>query len=76
MAELIDVRCPLPRKDASGKPCNRLVVRVAPGSSGKGYCPRHDDTFDFQVDDFASFNGNMSVEKPLKSDQIAIPEHP
>lgn len=76
VSELIDVRCPLPRKDNSGKQCNRLAVQVAPGSSGKAYCPRHDATFEFQVDDFTAFSGNIAVEKPLQSDQIANPEHP
>lgn len=46
---LVDVRCPLPRGDGTGRTCNRLVVRVKRGSKGEAYCPRHDTTFSFEV---------------------------
>lgn len=57
MAVLVDIRCPLRRKDGSGKPCNALCVRVVPGSSGQAYCRRCEQNFDFHVDDNNSFSG-------------------
>lgn len=73
---LIDVRCPLKRKDDPGKQCNCLCVRVEPGSRGKAYCRRHDVEFEFEVDAHNSISDIMRAEKPLQSDQIATTEHP
>lgn len=62
--DLIDVRCPMERGDGSGKPCNRLCVRVKAGSSGQAHCPRHDKAFEFEVDDFRTISATIKTEKP------------
>lgn len=66
MNSLIEVRCPLKRNGA--KQCNRLCIKVTAGSSGEAYCPKCDQRFNFQVDDYRTFNVNMSTAKPSKSD--------
>lgn len=76
MTELIDVRCPLPRKDNSAKPCNCLCVQVAPGSSGMAYCRRHDTTFEFQVDGINAFSGILSTREAIIERSDRQPEHP
>lgn len=66
MSQLIDVRCPLPSKGRPDKVCNKLCVRVMPGSSGRAFCPRHESEFEFQVDDARSFN-DSSYTQPTPS---------
>lgn len=66
MTQLIDVRCPLPAKGRPDKTCNKLCVRVMPGSSGRVFCPRHEAEFEFQVDDARSFSDN-SYTQPAPS---------
>lgn len=73
---LVEVRCPLKRPDRSNKTCNRLCVRVSPGSSGQAYCPRHDVTFDFEVDDSSTFNAIIIDREAIQSGPTALPEHP
>lgn len=68
MPKLIDVRCPLPSKGKPDKPCNKLCVRVEPGSSGKAYCPRHEVEFEFQVDDSNAFGGILHSREADQSD--------
>lgn len=49
---LVDVRCPLQKyvkKYRSYKNCNRLCIRVNPGSSGEAFCPQCHQTFLFEV---------------------------
>lgn len=74
--QLVDVRCPLPRADGSDKACNRLCVRVTAGSAGQAHCPRHDKTFDFQIDDHKSFDGIIRDREANQSGQPARAEHP
>lgn len=52
--DLVDVRCPFMSKNkATGNvyACNRLIVRVATGSSGEGWCRRCKLTFLFEIVD-------------------------
>jgi hypothetical protein len=52
MAQLIEVRCPYSRvskKNGQTYPCNRLSVKVAPGSSGEAFCTSCDKRFEFDV---------------------------
>jgi hypothetical protein len=66
-SRLVEVRCPLPSLHKAGEACNKLCVRVQPGSSGKAYCSRHDTEFEFQIDDSRTFSANdikSQVEKP------------
>jgi phage FluMu protein Com len=67
MPNLIDIRCPLKRKDTTGKICNRLCVRVEPGSSGQVSCPRCNVPFEFKVDDNSAFNDIITYREPSKS---------
>jgi hypothetical protein len=58
MSELVEIRCPIQlniKDKHTGRAwvCNRLCVRVAPGSKGQAFCPRHDKSFDFEVEDHA-----------------------
>lgn len=49
---LIEVRCPLKtyvKKYKANRTCNRLAVRVEPGSAGEAYCPSCRQTFFFEV---------------------------
>lgn len=49
---LIDVRCPFKFKSKSNNelyPCNRICVRVEPGSKGEILCPSCKLKFDFEV---------------------------
>lgn len=76
MTNLVDVRCPMPSKRNAKESCNKLCVRVTPGSSGTAYCSRHDSSFDFQVDDHHSFDVIIPTEKPFESGPTADIEHP
>lgn len=51
--ELLKILCPLTRSNGTnGKTyvCNKLLVKVAPGSKGEAYCPRCDKHVEFSVD--------------------------
>lgn len=51
---LIEIRCPetvTSKKTGFKYPCNRLCVKVAPGSTGEAWCPSCRITFTFDVDD-------------------------
>lgn len=49
---LILIHCPIPKAGDDGKRhiCNRLIVKVAPGSSGEAYCWTCKKRFDFSAD--------------------------
>lgn len=64
MAKLSDVRCPFDKKGNDGKiySCNKLVIRVYPGSSGEAYCSVCKLTFDFEVDDQSTYKPSVRVK--------------
>ena len=53
MAELIDVNCPFNQRTSKGtspyKKCNRICVRVYPGSAGEVWCRTCRLPFCFEV---------------------------
>lgn len=52
MEKLIDIRCPFKvrnRQTNELMPCNRLCVKVSPGSSGEVWCRSCALKFDFEV---------------------------
>lgn len=54
MQELIEIRCPF-KKRGSNNPnkiylCNRVCVKVRPGSAGEAYCKSCSLPFEFEVD--------------------------
>lgn len=59
-AELIEVRCPFerPSKDGHVYACNKLCVKVYPGSSGETYCRFCEKHFEFEV---ASQDKHMTI---------------
>jgi len=51
--ELIDIRCPFKvkgRADNKVRLCNRVCVKVLPGSAGEAYCKDCKMAFEFEVD--------------------------
>lgn len=53
MQDLIEIRCPFKAKgrhDNKVRLCNRVCVKVRPGSAGEAYCKDCKLTFEFEVD--------------------------
>lgn len=53
MDNLIEIRCPFRAKgrhDNKIRICNRVCVKVIPGSAGEAYCKNCKMAFEFEVD--------------------------
>lgn len=67
-SELVDVNCPFQKKDRHTqqlRTCNKLCVRVYPGSSGETFCTVCKLTFEFDVQPQVAVNTRVNV-KPVK----------
>lgn len=67
MDQLVEIRCQkLKIKKRHGQEyeavCNRLCIRVYPGSKGEAYCPSCDNRFNFDV-----ARDNQSIYDILKT---------
>lgn len=62
---LLDIRCPFQVNSKKGfiYKCNRLCVRVYPGSSGETWCGMCKKNFNFEVADDNSFKSFIKVQK-------------
>lgn len=50
--ELVDVKCPfkyISKSDNKEYECNRICVKVTPGSSGEAWCRRCAKVFEFVI---------------------------
>ena len=64
--KMIDVRCPFKyasRKNKKVYPCNRLIVKVNPGSSGEAYCSSCKISFFFEVNEQSFSKTSIKVQK-------------
>lgn len=65
--ELIEIKCPFKYKDKFTdqiKSCDRLCVKVYPGSAGEAKCKSCKQTFDFQVNDQAFMKISIKAKNP------------
>lgn len=63
--ELIVIRCPFKRRgnhDNKIYVCNRVCVKVRPGSAGEAYCRECKLTFEFEVDSQARNTTGVRVK--------------
>lgn len=66
MENLVEVRCP---EWKAGKPngqlykCNRICVKVTPGSAGEARCRSCHVSFEFEVDSQAQMTTGVKVTK-------------
>lgn len=66
MENLIDIRCPFKKRskiDDKIYLCNRICVKVVPGSAGEAKCKNCHLTFEFQVDDNAQNTTGVRVQR-------------
>ena len=62
---LLDIRCPFQVNSKKGfkYKCNRLCVRVYPGSAGQTWCAMCKKNFNFEVADDNSLKSFIKVQK-------------
>lgn len=64
--QLIEIRCPFKRRGKHNNKlytCNRICVKVEPGSAGEAYCKNCRLSFDFEVDSHARGVTGVTVQK-------------
>lgn len=62
---LLDIRCPFQVNSKKGfvYKCNRLCVKVYPGSSGETWCAMCKKNFNFVVADDSNYRSFIKVQK-------------
>lgn len=66
LKELVEIRCPIERTsktDMNQYLCNRICVRVLPGSAGEAKCRSCHLTFLFEVDEDSKPATGIRVQK-------------
>lgn len=66
MNELIDINCPFQKRLARGlalERCNRVIVRVYPGSAGEAWCRSCKLGFDFEVNSQGDYKSKVVVQR-------------
>jgi hypothetical protein len=66
MENLVEIRCPFEKTSKSDNQlykCNRVCVKVAPGSAGEARCRSCHLSFEFEVDDQAQNTTGVRVQK-------------
>ena len=68
---LVEIRCPFEKKSKTTKEmytCNRICVKVYPGSAGEAFCRSCHLPFEFEVDQQAKSQTGVRV-KPVAEQQ-------
>ena len=66
MENLVEIRCPFSKKSKSDGQmyvCNRVCVKVIPGSAGEARCRSCHMSFEFEVDSQAQMTTGIRVKK-------------
>lgn len=66
MENLIEIRCPFTRKSKTDNQfylCNRICVKVTPGSSGEAKCRSCHLSFEFEIDSQARNTTGVRIKK-------------
>lgn len=64
--ELVEINCPFKKRTSRGNviyDCNRVCIKVYPGSSGEAYCRSCKLTFEFEVDSQSNYKPRVVVQK-------------
>jgi hypothetical protein len=67
MENLVEIKCPFEKRSKTNKEiyqCNRICVKVTPGSSGEARCRSCHLSFEFEVDSQAKMTTGVRV-KPI-----------
>lgn len=62
----VEIRCPQVKKSKSDNQmykCNRICVKVMPGSAGEARCRSCHHSFEFEVDDQAQMTTGIRVKR-------------